>query len=103
MAAGAVNPTARVEYALRADEMLSEPQVRQIMEYYLAVRMRRFGRAFQPAESTPVAAAPARPDDAALPAARAAGPVVAGVGPAMPSNSTARPMGRSMGGRPGRS
>ena len=48
--AGAMNPTARVEYALRADEMLSEPQVRQIMEYYLAVRMRRFGRAFQPSE-----------------------------------------------------
>src|SRR5512135_719138 len=45
------NPTARVEYALRADELLSEPQVRQVMEYYLAVRMRRFGRAFQPAES----------------------------------------------------
>ena len=39
-------PTARVEYALRADELLSEPQVRQIMEYYLAVRMRRYGRAF---------------------------------------------------------
>jgi transcriptional regulator with XRE-family HTH domain len=42
------NPTARVEYALRADELLSEPQVRQVMEYYLAVRMRRFGRTFQP-------------------------------------------------------
>ena len=46
VAAGATNPTARVEYALRADELLSEPQVRQIMEYYLAVRMRRYGRAF---------------------------------------------------------
>lgn len=43
---GPQNPTARVEYALRADESLTEPQVRQIMEYYLAVRMRRFGRAF---------------------------------------------------------
>ncbi|HEY0443725.1 MAG TPA: helix-turn-helix transcriptional regulator [Candidatus Limnocylindrales bacterium] len=52
VAAGAANPTARVEYALRADDLLSEPQVRQIMEYYLAVRMRRFGRAFQPAEPT---------------------------------------------------
>jgi len=40
------NPTARVEYALRADEALSEPQVRQVMEYYLAVRMRRFGRGY---------------------------------------------------------
>ena len=44
VAAGNTNPTARVEYALRADELLSEPQVRQIMEYYLAVRMRRYGR-----------------------------------------------------------
>ena len=47
VSSGSANPTARVEYALRADELLSEPQVRQIMEYYLAVRMRRFGRAFQ--------------------------------------------------------
>jgi transcriptional regulator with XRE-family HTH domain len=39
-----VNPTARVEYALRADYALGEPQVRQIMEYYLAVRMRRYAR-----------------------------------------------------------
>src|ERR671936_654015 len=52
VAAGATNPTARVEYALRADDLLSEPQVRQIMEYYLAVRMRRFGRAFQGGESS---------------------------------------------------
>ena len=48
VSSGSTNPTARVEYALRADEALSEPQVRQIMEYYLAVRMRRFGRAMQP-------------------------------------------------------
>lgn len=45
---GPQNPTARVEYALRADEALSEPQVRQIMEYYLAVRLRRFGRTYAP-------------------------------------------------------
>src|SRR5258705_8161371 len=43
---GVQNPTARVEYALRADEALSEAQVRQVMEYYLAVRMRRMGSAF---------------------------------------------------------
>ncbi len=43
---GPQNPTARVEYALRADDALGEAQVRQIMEYYLAVRMRRFGRVF---------------------------------------------------------
>jgi transcriptional regulator with XRE-family HTH domain len=45
---GPQNPTARVEYALRADEALSEPQVRQIMEYYLAVRVRRFSRPYAP-------------------------------------------------------
>ena len=44
---GSMNPTARVEYALRADDLLTEPQVRQIMEYYLAVRIRRYGRAFE--------------------------------------------------------
>jgi transcriptional regulator with XRE-family HTH domain len=43
-----VNPTARVEYALRADDALGEPQVRQIMEYYLAVRMRRHTRPVAP-------------------------------------------------------
>jgi len=46
------NPTARVEYSLRADDLLTEAQVRQIMEYYLAVRMRRYGRAIAPTEST---------------------------------------------------
>jgi transcriptional regulator with XRE-family HTH domain len=51
VASGSSNPTARVEYALRADDLLTEAQVRQIMEYYLAVRMRRFGRAFQSAPS----------------------------------------------------
>ena len=52
VASGATNPTARVEYALRADDLLSEPQVRQIMEYYLAVRMRSYGRAFPQGGST---------------------------------------------------
>ena len=60
VSAGATNPTARVEYALRADEYLTEPQVRQIMEYYLAVRMRRFGRAFQPGKPR---AGPERPTE----------------------------------------
>ena len=46
VSSGTTNPTARVEYALRADEALSEAQVRQVMEYYLAVRMRRYGRSF---------------------------------------------------------
>ncbi len=52
VASGSTNPTARVEYALRADELLSEAQVRQIMEYYLAVRMRRYGRTFAEGSST---------------------------------------------------
>jgi transcriptional regulator with XRE-family HTH domain len=43
MGGGVQNPTARVEYALRSDEALGEAQVRQVMEYYLAVRMRRVG------------------------------------------------------------
>ena len=47
---GNTNPTARVEYSLRADDLLSEAQVRQIMEYYLAVRMRRYGRAAPPTD-----------------------------------------------------
>ena len=97
VAAGAVNPTARVEYALRADEMLSEPQVRQIMEYYLAVRMRRFGRAFQPAELVPAAAAPARRTIAAPGAAgQRTGRRRRRAGDAGDSVGT-RPMGRSMG------
>ena len=50
--AGATNPTTRVEYALRADDWLSEAQVRQIMEYYLAVRIGRSGRPTQPAGPT---------------------------------------------------
>lgn len=49
---GPQNPTARVEYALRADETLTEPQVRQIMEYYLAVRVRRFARTYSTAGHT---------------------------------------------------
>jgi transcriptional regulator with XRE-family HTH domain len=56
VSSGPTNPTARVEYALRADEVLSEPLVRQVMEYYLAVRMRRFGRGY----------AAMRPDDRQL-------------------------------------
>jgi transcriptional regulator with XRE-family HTH domain len=40
VASAASHPTARVEYSLRADESLSEPQVRQVMEYYLAQRVR---------------------------------------------------------------
>jgi hypothetical protein len=48
-----MNPTARVEYALRADDALGEAQVRQVMEYYLAVRMRRYARPVAPPTSRP--------------------------------------------------
>src|SRR5678816_3310340 len=99
VASGSSNPTARVEYALRADELLSEPQVRQIMEYYLAVRMRRFGRAFQPSEPA-TNRPPDRPIARSTPVGQ--GPVVAGVGPATTSRmASVRPMSRSLG-RPGR-
>ncbi|HUQ77825.1 MAG TPA: helix-turn-helix transcriptional regulator [Patescibacteria group bacterium] len=110
VASGSANPTARVEYALRADDLLSEPQVRQIMEYYLAVRMRRFGRTFQPSEST-TARPPERPLARSAPVG--SGPVVAGVGQASGGHSSGghssgnrvssmRPMSRQVGGRPGR-
>jgi transcriptional regulator with XRE-family HTH domain len=52
---GTHNPTARVEYSLRADEALGEAQVRQVMEYYLAVRMRHLNRVS--ASSGPMAGA----------------------------------------------
>src|SRR4029079_4115672 len=50
-ATGSTNPTARVQSDPPEDQLLSEAQVRQIMEYYLAVRMRRYGRSFQPTEN----------------------------------------------------
>jgi transcriptional regulator with XRE-family HTH domain len=51
MGGGVQNPTARVEYALRSDEALGEAQVRQVMEYYLAVRMRRVGSSYSQDQS----------------------------------------------------
>ena len=107
VAAGAANPTARVEYALRADDLLSEPQVRQVMEYYLAVR---FGRAFQATETT--AAAPER--TAERTAERSLGrtssggshggadPVVAGVSSSPQPRLAVRPVGRPGARPPGR-
>jgi hypothetical protein len=66
MGGGVQNPTARVEYALRADEALSEAQVRQVMEYYLAVRMRRIGSAFNHEPSHVQRAEPSRSDSRQL-------------------------------------
>lgn len=37
------HPTAGVEYALRSDDLLREPEIRQVMQYYLALRVRRGG------------------------------------------------------------
>jgi transcriptional regulator with XRE-family HTH domain len=67
MGGGVQNPTARVEYSLRSDEALSEAQVRQVMEYYLAVRMRRMGAAFnhEPSRMSQHVE-PARPNGRAL-------------------------------------
>jgi transcriptional regulator with XRE-family HTH domain len=67
-----INPTARVEYALRADEALAEPQVRQVMEYYLAVRMRRFARPIVPVPSRS-ASLPERPQGRHAPLASVVG------------------------------
>jgi transcriptional regulator with XRE-family HTH domain len=92
VSAGATNPTTRVEYALRADEWLSEPQVRQVMEYYLAVRIGRLGRTGQaPDERT-----------AQRPGLRTmnGGPVAAGVGVRSAQSPSARPLARPA--RPGR-
>ncbi len=36
-----VLPTSRVEYALRGDEALTEPDVRELMQSYLSIRARR--------------------------------------------------------------
>ena len=68
------HPTARVEYALRSDELMSEPQVRQVMEYYLAVRMRRFGRTYSGARTDERMMEPRRYDDRREP------PVMSAVG-----------------------
>lgn len=69
---GSSNPAARVEYALRSDEALTETEVRQVMDYYLTIRMRRYGRgnaqeagppgvARQPAAGGPASVGSVRP------------------------------------------
>ena len=113
VAAGSTNPTARVEYALRADDLLSEPQVRQIMEYYLAVRMRRFGRAFPGGGSgtAPVARTSGqrpvgRPMGAAMDESTARRGRVSGISPTgqvgVTAVSTVRSVTRGPGRNPGR-
>jgi len=98
VAAGSTNPTARVEYALRADELLSEPQVRQIMEYYLAVRMRRYGRTFQSSETLP---STERTTDRIVRSSSPGAPVGVGIGNGTTIGAV-RSVGRSIGRDPGR-
>ena len=43
-----IHPPARVEYSLRADDRLSEADIREIMLYYLATRHGRRGQASRP-------------------------------------------------------
>jgi transcriptional regulator with XRE-family HTH domain len=100
---GAANPTARVEYALRADELLNEANVRQVMEYYLAVRMRRFGRPLPSGGGSAAAsAADERTSDRPMGHASGGATVGAGVSRSTISRlSTSRPTNR-MSGRTGR-
>ena len=73
---GVQNPTARVEYALRADEALSEAQVRQVMEYYLAVRMRRISAGLHGSEANQTQRAAGGPESGHV-APAIHGPIVA--------------------------
>jgi transcriptional regulator with XRE-family HTH domain len=51
--ARAVLPTTRVEYALRGDDALTEADVRELMQAYIAVRQRRLQAAGSNGHSTP--------------------------------------------------
>ena len=81
------------------DDLLTEPQVRQIMEYYLAVRIRRYGRAFQPDGTSSATStergATTRPPGTVRQMSSSGGPV--GVG-----SVGIRPVIRSTGRDPGR-
>ena len=122
VSSGTTNPVARVEYSLRADDLLSEPQVRQIMEYYLAVRMRRYGRSLQGENGVSASGQSAeRTTDHALrptssvttsvtsahPAPGSSRPFAGGVetrttGSAISTIATVRPVARSSSREPGR-
>ena len=123
VSSGTTNPVARVEYSLRSDDLLSEPQVRQIMEYYLAVRMRRYGRSSYQGENEATANGQTaeRTTDHALrptssvttsvtsahPATGSSRPFAGGVegrstGSAISTIATVRPVARSSSREPGR-
>jgi transcriptional regulator with XRE-family HTH domain len=52
------SPMARVEYALRADDVLREAEVREIMHVYLALRLGRLRRAAPSAKPGPTKRTP---------------------------------------------
>jgi transcriptional regulator with XRE-family HTH domain len=100
VATGSTNPTARVEYSLRADELLSEAQVRQIMEYYLAVRMRRYGRALHPTDPP---SSTERPSDRSLTrSVSETATVTGGLRNSAATINAVRPVARSINGERGR-
>lgn len=86
------NPTARVEYALRADDLLTEAQVRQVMEYYLAIRARRYARGYGPNRS---AEDPAPQAGSAGPQGQRGGPGGGMSGGSAGSAGSAGPNGRA--------
>lgn len=100
VSAGTTNPVARVEYGLRSDELLSEPDVRQVMEYYLSIRLRRFGSRgpaiAEGAAERADAPTPIRPHvwSAGPSAAPRAGLANRGSLPARPARRSGRPPGR---------
>lgn len=53
------SPAARVEYALRSDDLLSEAEVCEIMNAYLAARLRRPGSVATPAPVKTTSSTPA--------------------------------------------
>jgi transcriptional regulator with XRE-family HTH domain len=96
---GNTSPTSRVEYSLRADELLGEAQVRQVMEYYLAVRMRRYEHSIPPTE--PARATDRTPQTMLRP--RTPDGQVASLGRVGSATMTSiRPMSRSVHREPGR-
>jgi transcriptional regulator with XRE-family HTH domain len=101
VATGSTNPTARVEYALRADELLTEAQVRQIMEYYLAVRMRRYGRSIHPADTPPNGGTDRSDRNLTRPISEAAA-AAGGFRNGTTTINTIRPIARSTNREPGR-
>jgi transcriptional regulator with XRE-family HTH domain len=53
LAARQLLPTTRVEYALRGDDSLTEADVRELMQAYLTLRMRRVRNGHGPAAAAP--------------------------------------------------